>query len=632
MIPGSLSAALAGRYAVERELGRGGMGIVYLARDLALDRLVALKVLPSDLAAQLDTRERFLREARTAAQLSHPNIVPVYHAESVGDHAFFAMGFVEGESLGERVRSRGALPVSEAVSYLREVAWALAYAHARGVVHRDIKPENILLERATSRALVSDFGIARDAARADGLTRTGHVLGTVHYMSPEQVAGEPLDGRTDLYALGVVGFYLLSGRLPFEGELASAVLLAHATRPAPLLSSVAPQVPRQVAAVIDACLAKHPADRPATGEVLAESLGVALAASQHGVMASTSNGDVVLTEQQAAALWQRAAQLQADALQRLDAARLSSALAAGVAADTPLVAADGSTPADGYRLRHVRAAAVEAGISQQFVAIALAELGGGASASDRALALPPAPIGGWQERRATQLLGTRERSCAVSRLIPAPPARVLPALGIVMQHSPFELVIKAPVGGHPLDGGVLVFDFPGGVSALGVAGGMNLTWMGTRMQLEATSIQVTLRDAPGVPGSTEVTMYVDLRPGVRRNVNAAAWLAASLGGMSGLAGAAIGAKTLLALGLLGVALPALGAAAAIATGTAWLYRYSYRAAVRRARDEMGRALDAVEGSLRSQELFGATAPPHRAPRVGPNGRDYDDRSGLLTGG
>ncbi|MBK6306344.1 MAG: serine/threonine protein kinase [Gemmatimonadetes bacterium] len=202
----SLRDALAGRYAIDRELGRGGMGVVYLARDIALDRLVALKVLPSELARNPETRERFLREARTAAQLSHPNIVPVYHADAVGDLAFFAMGYVDGENLGERVRARGALPVAEAVRYLREAAWALAYAHARGVVHRDIKPENLLLDRATGRVMVTDFGIARDAARADGLTQTGHVLGTVHYMSPEQVAGEPLDGRSDLYALGVVGF------------------------------------------------------------------------------------------------------------------------------------------------------------------------------------------------------------------------------------------------------------------------------------------------------------------------------------------------------------------------------------------------------------------------------------------
>ncbi|MEP6508385.1 MAG: serine/threonine-protein kinase [Gemmatimonadales bacterium] len=146
-------------------------------------------MLPADLAENPDTRERFLREARTAAHLSHPNIVPIYHAEEIGGHAFFAMGFIEGESLAQRLSARGPLPAADAVRYLREVAWALAYAHARGVIHRDVKPENILIDRGSGRALMTDFGIARDK-RQEGLTVTGNVLGTVHYMSPEQAAGD----------------------------------------------------------------------------------------------------------------------------------------------------------------------------------------------------------------------------------------------------------------------------------------------------------------------------------------------------------------------------------------------------------------------------------------------------------
>jgi predicted Ser/Thr protein kinase len=229
----ALAEALVGQYHVRRELGRGGMGVVYLAQDERLDRLVALKVLPPALAAGADTRERFLREARTAARLAHPNVVPVHRADEAGGTAFFAMSFVDGESLGDRVRDRGPLPPAEAVPILRDVAWALAYAHARGVVHRDVKPENILLERPTRRTLVTDFGIAHHTMTEESarLTQDGHVLGTVHYMSPEQVTGQALDGRSDLYALGVVAYQALGGRLPFEGLATPAVLVAHATRP-----------------------------------------------------------------------------------------------------------------------------------------------------------------------------------------------------------------------------------------------------------------------------------------------------------------------------------------------------------------------------------------------------------------
>jgi serine/threonine protein kinase len=228
-----LAAALAGQFHVERELGRGGMGVVYLARDERLDRFIALKVLPATHATDSATVERFLREARTAARLAHPNVVPVYHAGEVGGTAYFTMAFVEGESLADRVRERGPLRAVDAVPILRDVAWALAYAHARGVVHRDVKPENILLERSTRRTLVTDFGIAYHAPineNAARLTADGHVLGTVHYMSPEQVTGHELDGRSDLYALGVVAYEVLSGHLPFEGLAPAPVLVAHATR------------------------------------------------------------------------------------------------------------------------------------------------------------------------------------------------------------------------------------------------------------------------------------------------------------------------------------------------------------------------------------------------------------------
>src|SRR4051812_23859202 len=231
----ALERAVAGRYALERELGRGGMGIVMLARDLSLERPVALKLLPAMLAAQPVLRERFLREARTAAGLSHPNIVPIHAVEEVETIVFIAMAFVDGETLTERVRRTGPLPAREVARIMREVAWALAYAHGRGIVHRDIKPDNILIERASGRAMVTDFGIARPTTSSvsEQLTLEGQLIGTAAFMSPEQGAGEPVDGRSDLYALGGVGFYALTGRAPFEATTLEAILVARFTQAAP---------------------------------------------------------------------------------------------------------------------------------------------------------------------------------------------------------------------------------------------------------------------------------------------------------------------------------------------------------------------------------------------------------------
>ncbi|HEY0996384.1 MAG TPA: serine/threonine-protein kinase, partial [Gemmatimonadaceae bacterium] len=266
--------AVAGQYSLERELGRGGMGIVYLAREVALDRLVAIKVLPPMLAARGELRERFLREARTAARLSHPHIVPIFRVGEAGPYVYFAMMYVAGETLTERVRRKGPLPAAEGARILREVAWALAYAHAQGVVHRDVKPDNILIEAGSGRSLVTDFGIAQVAA-SPAITGEGRVIGTAHYMSPEQAAGESLDGRSDLYALGIVGFFALSGSLPFDAPSAHALMAKQLTQPAPPLAELVPAVPRQLGAAIDQCLAKDPAARPASGEALAELLTVA---------------------------------------------------------------------------------------------------------------------------------------------------------------------------------------------------------------------------------------------------------------------------------------------------------------------------------------------------------------------
>jgi len=266
--------AVAGRYSLERELGRGGMGVVYLAREVRLDRPVAIKLLPPSKASDPKLRERFLREARTAAKLSHPNVIPIHAVEEIGGFVFFAMAYIEGETLTERVRRRGPLAPSEASRVLRDVAWALAYAHGQGVIHRDVKPDNILLENS-GRVLVADFGIASVVAGAGALS-TGEVVGTPEFMSPEQALGEAVDARSDLYSLGVVGYFACSGTLPFEAEKATDVLAKQVTEPAPPLADAAPLVPRRLAQAIDRCLAKEPADRPDGPAALAEQLSHAL--------------------------------------------------------------------------------------------------------------------------------------------------------------------------------------------------------------------------------------------------------------------------------------------------------------------------------------------------------------------
>src|SRR5216110_1971220 len=267
-------SAVAGRYSLERELGRGGMGVVYLAREVRLDRPVAIKLLPPSKASDPKLRERFLREARTAAKLSHPNVIPIHAVEEIGEFVFFAMAYVDGETLTERVGRRGPLAPSEASRVLRDVAWALAYAHGQGVVHRDVKPDNILMEN-NGRVLVADFGIASVVASAGALT-TGEVVGTPEFMSPEQALGEAVDARSDLYSLGIVGYFACSGTLPFEAEKATEVLAKQVTEPAPPLASAAPLVPRRLAQAIDRCLAKEPADRPDGPAALAEQLSHAL--------------------------------------------------------------------------------------------------------------------------------------------------------------------------------------------------------------------------------------------------------------------------------------------------------------------------------------------------------------------
>ncbi|HTR79024.1 MAG TPA: serine/threonine-protein kinase, partial [Gemmatimonadaceae bacterium] len=249
--------ALAGRYSIDREIGRGGMGVVYLAKEVHLDRPVAIKLLPPEKAGDAALRERFLREARMAAKLSHPNIVPIHSVEEGAEFVFYVMAYVEGVTLTDRVRARGPLSGSDGTRVLREVAWALAYAHEHGLVHRDVKPDNILLETDSGRVLVVDFGIA--AARGDA---RGAVTGTPEFMSPEQALGKEVDARSDLYSLGVTAFYAFSARLPFEGRTPTEILAKHAVEAPPSLAALGLAVPRRVAALVDRCMSKSPADRP----------------------------------------------------------------------------------------------------------------------------------------------------------------------------------------------------------------------------------------------------------------------------------------------------------------------------------------------------------------------------------
>src|SRR5882762_1010265 len=268
-----LRIALADRYALERELGRGGMAVVFLARDPRHDRAVAIKVLRHEIAAALGA-ERFLREIQIAAKLHHPHILPLYDSGAAGDLLYYVMPYVEGESLRQRLDRETQLPLDDALAITRQVAGALAYAHSHDVVHRDIKPENILLE--SGEAVVADFGIARaiTAASGDKLTHTGIAIGTPLYMSPEQAAGGgAIDGRSDLYSLGCVLYEMLAGHPPFFGGTAQAILARHALDPVPPLRTARGTVSGAVEQALDRALAKSPADRYTTALQFAEALG-----------------------------------------------------------------------------------------------------------------------------------------------------------------------------------------------------------------------------------------------------------------------------------------------------------------------------------------------------------------------
>jgi serine/threonine-protein kinase len=254
--------AVAERYDGLREIGRGGMAVVYAARDRRLNRDIALKVLPPDLAFRADVRERFVREAQTAARLNHPSIVPIYAVDEADGLVYFAMALVQGESLATRLAREPKPPLPFVRNVLAQVADALAYAHASGVIHRDIKPDNILLEHATGRAIVTDFGIARAVQSGARLTQTGIAVGTPAFMSPEQAMGQrEIDGRSDVYGLGVVGYVMLTGRLPFDAETSAGMLVQHVQgTPFPLVN-FRPDLPFSITDAITRAIAREPSSR-----------------------------------------------------------------------------------------------------------------------------------------------------------------------------------------------------------------------------------------------------------------------------------------------------------------------------------------------------------------------------------
>jgi serine/threonine protein kinase len=263
-------------YQVEKELGRGGMAIVFKAVEPELRRPVALKVLPPELAINPAIAERFRREARMAASLDHPNIIPVYRVGGVAGTLYMAMKFVEGRGLDVIMKSQGPLPVPVVVNVLRAMANALAFAHERGIIHRDIKGANILIE-TDGRVLVSDFGIAR-ATEETTLTATGAVIGTPHFMSPEQCAGLTLGPQCDQYSVGVVAFQMLTGKVPFDAETLPAILQHHFFTPVPDVAAIRADVPPQLSTIVHRLLAKEPEKRyTSTRELIAELDAIPLA-------------------------------------------------------------------------------------------------------------------------------------------------------------------------------------------------------------------------------------------------------------------------------------------------------------------------------------------------------------------
>ena len=266
-----LQRLIEGRYRIERLLGKGGMGAVFLAHDLTLERDVAIKVLPPDVAQDDQIVRRFQQEAKTSAKLDHPNIIPIYRVESEGGLNYFVMKYVAGTSLEDMLEQKQPLPVPEIQRILWEAACALGHAHQRGVVHRDVKPANIMFDH-DGRAMLTDFGISKALQAATGFTATGMIIGTPHYMAPEQAKGQTVDGRADEYSLGVVGYRMITGELPFAGDSVHTILYKHIFEEPPRAAARRADAPEPLSAAVSRAMSKDPDHRYPTMEEFATAI------------------------------------------------------------------------------------------------------------------------------------------------------------------------------------------------------------------------------------------------------------------------------------------------------------------------------------------------------------------------
>src|SRR4051794_5731944 len=281
---------------IEAEAGRGGMGVVYVATHLALNRRVALKLITPDLAADEGFRERFKQESMTAASIDHPNVIPIYHAGEEDGKLYITMRYVEGTDLREMITQRGKLPFPEAARILSEVASALDAAHARGLVHRDVKPANVLID-SSGRAYLTDFGLTKHAGSAGGLTKTGMFVGTLDYIAPEQLQGGEVDARVDVYALGCVLYQTLTGVVPFPRDTEPAKIWAHMQEPPPSLVAGGADVPPQFEEVVRRAMAKKPDDRyPSAGDLGRAALAAAEARGVATGERSVATGEAAPTQ------------------------------------------------------------------------------------------------------------------------------------------------------------------------------------------------------------------------------------------------------------------------------------------------------------------------------------------------